>query len=128
MPMYDEPPMRFLPHAPPANTALLPNFQSQQPQGTADLESPSFVHGASFTSHDYCEDMSACLTISSQLYMLRGNTDGSPCDLTGQVTRSSSHPVASGGFGDIYRGDLNMGRRLINVRHCSFSLVKLKDH
>ena len=52
----------------------------------------------------------------------------SPRDLTGQVTRSSSHPFASGGFGDIYRGDLNRGGRLINVRHRSFSSAKLNNH
>ena len=52
----------------------------------------------------------------------------SPSDLAGQVTRSSSHPFASGGFGDIYRGDLNRGGRLINVRHRPFSSVKLNNH
>ena len=41
-----------------------------------------------------------------------------PHDLTGQVTKSSTHPLASGGFGDIYKGKLKVGGRLIDVRHC----------
>ena len=60
------------------------------------------------------------------------NTDDiqsdSPSDLTGRVTRSSNRPLASGGFGDIYRGDLDMGGGLIDVRHRSFLSVKLNNH
>ena len=51
-----------------------------------------------------------------------------PNDLTGQVTQSSGRPWTSGGSGDIYRGSLNMGGRLINVRQYYFSLGKLNNH
>ena len=40
------------------------------------------------------------------------------CDLTGQVTKSTGHPFASGGFGDIYKGNLNRQGKLIVVRRC----------
>ena len=43
-----------------------------------------------------------------------------PNDLTDHVTRSNSHPFTSGSFGDIYRGDLDVAGRLINVSHHSF--------
>ena len=43
-----------------------------------------------------------------------------PSDLMGQVTRSDSHPFTSGGFGNIYRGDLDLAGRLINVSDRSF--------
>ena len=48
-----------------------------------------------------------------------------PNDLTDHVTRSDSHPFTSGGFGDIYRGDLDAAGRLINVSHRPFLLGKL---
>ena len=49
-------------------------------------------------------------------------------DLTDHVTRSDSHPFTSGGFGDIYRGDLDAAGRLINVSHHSFLSGKLNKH
>ena len=39
-----------------------------------------------------------------------------PCDLTGQVTKSTGYPFASGGFGDVYKGNLNRQGKLIVVR------------
>ena len=54
-------------------------------------------------------------------------TLNSPSDLTGQVTRSSNHPFASGGFGDIYKGSFNMRGRLIDVRHRVFCIGETKQ-
>ena len=69
-------------------------------------------------------------SLSTPLNLLFGgpSENGSPSDLTGQVRRPSNHPFALGGFGDIYQGNLNMRGRLINVRHHSFSSVKLNNH
>ena len=44
-----------------------------------------------------------------------------PHDLTGHVTKSSRYPVASGGYGDIYKGTLNARGGSIDVRDCLFS-------
>ena len=44
-----------------------------------------------------------------------------PHDLTGHVIKSSSLPNASGSYGDIYKGTLNVGGGLIDVCHCLFS-------
>ncbi|KAF9228982.1 WD40 repeat-like protein [Gyrodon lividus] len=38
-----------------------------------------------------------------------------PNDLTGHVTREGEHPVASGSFGDVYRGTFRVSGRLIDV-------------
>ena len=50
-----------------------------------------------------------------------GNTDTYniqskfPRDLTGHVTKSSGFPVASGSYGDIYKGTLNVREGSIDV-------------
>ena len=44
-----------------------------------------------------------------------------PRDLTGRVTKSSSFPVASGGYGDIHKGTLNVRGESIDVHHCLLS-------
>ena len=41
-----------------------------------------------------------------------------PHDLTGHVAKSGNFPVASGSYGDIYRGTLNIRGGAIEVRHC----------
>ena len=50
-----------------------------------------------------------------------------PHDLTGHVTKSSGFPVASGSYGDIYKGTLNVGGGLIDVRHCLSSQEETKQ-
>ncbi|KAF8839732.1 WD40 repeat-like protein [Paxillus ammoniavirescens] len=37
------------------------------------------------------------------------------CDLTGYVVRDGDHPLASGSFGDVYRGKLHVGGRPVDV-------------
>ena len=49
-----------------------------------------------------------------------------PHDLTGHVTKSGSFPVASGSYGDIYKGTLNVGGGAIEVRHCLSSQKETK--
>ena len=44
-----------------------------------------------------------------------------PHDLTGHVIRSSGLPNASGSYGDIYKGTLNVRGGSIDVCHCLFS-------
>ena len=50
-----------------------------------------------------------------------------PDDLTGHVTKSGSFPVASGSYGDIYKGTLNVGGGAIEVRHCLSSQEETKQ-
>ena len=50
-----------------------------------------------------------------------------PHDLTGHVTKSSGFPFASGGYGDIYRGNLNMAGESIDVRCRFFSSAETKQ-
>ena len=56
------------------------------------------------------------------------STDDAYPDLTDHVMRSDSHPFTSGGFGDIYRGNLNVAGRLVNVSHRSFFSGRLSKH
>ena len=51
-----------------------------------------------------------------------------PHDLTGHATKSSSFPVASGSYGDIYKGTLNVRGESIEVCHCLSSKKTLNDH
>ena len=44
-----------------------------------------------------------------------------PRDLTGHFTKFSGFPVASGSYGDIYKGSLNVRGGSIDVRHCLLS-------
>ena len=44
-----------------------------------------------------------------------------PHDLTGRVTKSNAFPIASGSYGDIYKGTMNVRGRLIEVHHHPFS-------
>ena len=39
-------------------------------------------------------------------------------DLTGHVIKSGGFPIASGSYGDIYKGTLNVRGGSIEVRHC----------
>ena len=51
-----------------------------------------------------------------------------PHDLTGHVTKSSSFPVASGSYGDIYKGTLNIRGGLIDVRRAFPRKKYLNNH
>ena len=44
-----------------------------------------------------------------------------PHDLTGRIMKSNAFPIASGSYGDIYKGTMNVRGRLIEVRHRPFS-------
>ena len=44
-----------------------------------------------------------------------------PRDLTGHVIKSGGFPIASGSYGDIYKGTLNVRGGSIEVRRCLFS-------
>ncbi|KAF8556076.1 kinase-like protein [Imleria badia] len=50
-----------------------------------------------------------------------------PHDLTGHVARPDRNPVASGSYGDIYRGKLSMNGKSIDVRHSLLTVEKTKQ-
>ena len=82
----------------------------------------------SFPSHSQGDDVSSlCSNQHGGPSNTNDNWSNTPWDLTGQVTKSSEHPYASGGFGDIYRGNLNIQGRLINVRRRIFPSGKLNN-
>ena len=115
-----------------ASNLLLHNLYSQLPGPSTQRDRPLFVVGQprpppAISPNDTITSWLNELNLDQDILPVIPSPSYLPRDLTGQVTKSSSHPFASGGFGDIYKGNLNMGGRLINVRHRSVSSVKLNN-